>query len=60
VHVLSKSTSPLTKADVPPLAELAGNSAAARVTADAGRTVGRVVADHVTCLNPAAIVLGGE
>ena len=60
VHVLSKSTSPLTEADVPPLAELAGNSAAARVIADAGRTVGRVAADLVTCLNPAAIVLGGE
>ncbi|HZC74029.1 MAG TPA: ROK family protein [Jatrophihabitans sp.] len=60
VHVLSKSTAPLSEADIPPLPELAGNSAAARVIADAGRTVGRVVADLVTCLNPAAIVMGGE
>lgn len=45
---------------LPPLAELARNSSAARVLADAGRTIGRVVADLVNCLNPAAIVLGGE
>ncbi|HZC50876.1 MAG TPA: ROK family protein [Mycobacterium sp.] len=59
-HVLSNRASPMTEADVPPLAELAGNSAASRVIADAGRTIGRVVADLVTCLNPAAIVIGGE
>ncbi|MFJ2955553.1 ROK family protein [Streptomyces sp. NBC_00669] len=45
---------------LPPLAELAPNSAAARVVTDAGRTIGRVLADLVNCLNPAAIVLGGE
>src|SRR5919197_5658293 len=59
-HVLSKSAAPLTEADVPPLADLAGNSAATRVIADAGRTIGRVAADLVTCLNPSAIVVGGE
>ena len=48
------------EAAVPPLGSLAGDSAAARVIADAGRTIGRVVADLVNCLNPAAIVLGGE
>lgn len=47
-------------ADVPPLAELAGNEVAARVITDAGRTLGRVLADLVNCLNPAAVVLGGE
>jgi predicted NBD/HSP70 family sugar kinase len=59
-HVLTTSAAPLTEDDVPPLAELADNSAAARVIADAGRTVGRVVADLVTSLNPAAIIVGGE
>jgi predicted NBD/HSP70 family sugar kinase len=59
-HVLSKSAAPLTEADVPPLADLTGNSAATRVIADAGRTIGRVAADLVTCLNPSAIVVGGE
>lgn len=59
-HVLSTSTAPIEECDVPPLAELAGDSAAARVITDAGRTVGRVVADLVNCLNPSAIVLGGE
>jgi predicted NBD/HSP70 family sugar kinase len=59
-HVLTTSAAPLTEADVPPLADLADNSAASRVIADAGRTVGRVVADLVTCLNPAAVIVGGE
>jgi predicted NBD/HSP70 family sugar kinase len=59
-HVLTTSAAPLTEADVPPLADLTDNSAAARVIADAGRTVGRVVADLVTCLNPAAVIVGGE
>ena len=45
---------------MPPLAELAADSSAARVIADAGRTIGRVVADIVNCLNPAAVLLGGE
>jgi predicted NBD/HSP70 family sugar kinase len=30
------------------------------VLAEAGRTVGRVLADLVNCLNPSAVVLGGE
>jgi predicted NBD/HSP70 family sugar kinase len=59
-HVLSTNTTLLQDHDVPPLAELADNSSAARVITDAGRTVGRVVADLVNCLNPAAVVLGGE
>jgi len=59
-HVLSANTAVLEEQDLAPLAELAHNSSAARVITDAGRTVGRVVADLVNCLNPAAIVLGGE
>ncbi|HEV2637970.1 MAG TPA: ROK family transcriptional regulator [Actinocrinis sp.] len=47
-------------ADLPPLARLAAVPAAARVMTDAGRTIGRVLADLVNCLNPAAIILGGE
>jgi predicted NBD/HSP70 family sugar kinase len=45
---------------LPPMAELAASPAAARVLTDAGRTIGRVLADLVNCLNPAAVVLGGE
>jgi predicted NBD/HSP70 family sugar kinase len=45
---------------LPPVAELAASPAAARVLTDAGRTIGRVLADLVNCLNPAAVVLGGE
>jgi predicted NBD/HSP70 family sugar kinase len=59
-HVLSTSGSAMDLNLLPPLGELAGNPSAARVFADAGRTIGRVVADLVNCLNPAAIVLGGE
>lgn len=59
-HVLTTKSTPLTEDDLPPLAELADDSAAARVICDAGRTVGRAVADLVTCLNPAVIVVGGE
>jgi predicted NBD/HSP70 family sugar kinase len=45
---------------LPSMAELAASPAAARVFTDAGRTIGRVLADLVNCLNPAAVVLGGE
>ena len=45
---------------MPPMAELAASPAAARVLTDAGRTIGRVLADLINCLNPAAVVLGGE
>lgn len=31
-----------------------------RILEDAGQTLGRVLADHCTLLNPAAIILGGE
>lgn len=44
----------------PSLAELATRPAAARVITDAGRTLGLVLADLVNCLNPAAIILGGD
>lgn len=33
---------------------------AARIIIEAGRTIGRVVADLCNCLNPAAVVIGGE
>jgi predicted NBD/HSP70 family sugar kinase len=42
------------------VAELAARPAGARVVTDAGRTIGLVLADLVNCLNPAAIILGGE
>jgi predicted NBD/HSP70 family sugar kinase len=37
-----------------------GDAAASRVVADAGRTIGRVLADLCNHLNPAAIIVGGE
>ncbi|GAA2787892.1 ROK family transcriptional regulator [Kitasatospora paracochleata] len=46
--------------DLPPLAELSTEPAAARVITETGRTLGRVLADLVNVLNPAAIVIGGE
>ena len=49
-----------TAGDLPSLADLATRPAAARVITDAGRTLGLVLADLVNCLNPAAIILGGE
>lgn len=45
---------------VPPLTEVAADPVGARVLADAGRMVGRVVADGCIWLNPEAIVLGGQ
>ncbi|MEU6849616.1 ROK family protein [Actinacidiphila alni] len=60
-HVLaSRASGPEEESGLPPLAGLGHDPAAARVLADAGRTVGRVLADLVNCLNPAALVLGGE
>jgi predicted NBD/HSP70 family sugar kinase len=38
----------------------AGDPGARRVVADAGRAIGRVLADHCNGLNPAAIIVGGE
>lgn len=43
-----------------PLAELLTDPSAARVVTDAGRTIGRVLADLVNWLNPALIVMGGK
>jgi predicted NBD/HSP70 family sugar kinase len=37
-----------------------GNPGARRVVGDAGRAIGRVLADHCNVLNPAAIVVGGD
>jgi predicted NBD/HSP70 family sugar kinase len=37
-----------------------GSAVARRILAGAGRTIGRVVADLCNCLNPAAVILGGE
>ncbi|MEC3993185.1 ROK family transcriptional regulator [Actinacidiphila sp. DG2A-62] len=59
-HVLATHQQTLDEHEVPPLSEVADNPAAARVLAEAGRTVGRVLADLVNCLNPSAVVLGGE
>jgi predicted NBD/HSP70 family sugar kinase len=42
------------------LAEISGDPVVARLLAEAGRILGRVLADLCNCLNPAAIVLGGE
>lgn len=43
-----------------PLVELARHPVVGRFIAEAGRTLGRVLADLSNCLNPALIVLGGE
>jgi predicted NBD/HSP70 family sugar kinase len=43
-----------------PLSELSGDPAAARIITETGRTLGRVLAELCNCLNPAAIILGGE
>lgn len=42
------------------LGALCENPIAARIVREAGRTLGRVLADLCNCLNPAAVVLGGE
>lgn len=42
------------------LASLSEDPVAARVFTEAGRTLGRVLAELCNCLNPAAIILGGE
>ena len=59
-HVLGGEHAAQDGANLPSIAELAAVPAAARVVTDAGRTIGRVLADLVNCLNPAAIILGGE
>jgi len=38
----------------------AGDLGCRRVLADAGRAIGRALADLVNCLNPAAVIVGGE
>jgi predicted NBD/HSP70 family sugar kinase len=42
------------------LASIAGDPVAERVVTEAGRTLGRVLAELCNCLNPAAIILGGQ
>jgi predicted NBD/HSP70 family sugar kinase len=50
---------PLTMADVVELVA-AGDMSARRVIVDAGRAIGRVLADMCNLLNPGMLVLGGE
>lgn len=50
---------PLTIADVVALVR-AGDIGARRVVTDAGRTIGRSLADLCNVLNPSALILGGE
>jgi predicted NBD/HSP70 family sugar kinase/biotin operon repressor len=59
-HVLDTHQAAFDESAIPPLVELSDNPAAARVLTEAGRTVGRVLADLVNCLNPSAVILGGE
>lgn len=42
------------------LTRLRGNALAIRVITDAGRILGRALADLCNCLNPEAVILGGE
>ncbi len=51
---------PRSSDEVFPLAGAAGHPVAGRFIAEAGRTLGRVLADLCNCLNPGLIVLGGE
>jgi len=46
--------------DTFPLADAARHPVTGRFIAEAGRTLGRVLADLCNCLNPGMIVLGGE
>ena len=46
--------------DTFPLADAAKHPVTGRFIAEAGRTLGRVLADLCNCLNPGLIVLGGE
>ncbi|MFB9834240.1 ROK family transcriptional regulator [Actinoallomurus acaciae] len=50
---------PLTIADVVRLLD-AGDSGAVRVVGDAGRTIGRSLADMCNVLNPEVVIVGGE
>lgn len=50
---------PLTTADIAGLLH-AGDSGAIRVVGDAGRTIGRTLADVCNTLNPRMVVVGGE
>ncbi|WP_405014506.1 ROK family transcriptional regulator [Kitasatospora sp. NBC_01539] len=59
-HVLAGADRRPVPRELPPLAELAARPATARVITDAGRTLGRVLADLVNFLNPAAVIVGGE
>ena len=43
-----------------PLTTLAVNPVAARIVTEGGRVLGHVLAELCNCLNPAAIVIGGE
>jgi predicted NBD/HSP70 family sugar kinase len=43
-----------------PVTRLQDNTLAARVLTEAGRILGRILADLCNCLNPEAVILGGE
>jgi predicted NBD/HSP70 family sugar kinase len=43
-----------------PAGRLQGNALAVRVLTEAGRILGRALADLCNCLNPEAVILGGE
>jgi predicted NBD/HSP70 family sugar kinase len=49
-----------TRTAEPSLEDLSRDPAASRVVTDAGRTLGRVLADICNVLNPEAIIVGGE
>jgi predicted NBD/HSP70 family sugar kinase len=59
IELLRVSHGPLTVADLLRLAEQ-GDVGVRRVFGDAGRAIGRVVADLVNAVNPARVVVGGE
>jgi glucokinase-like ROK family protein len=59
VELLRRSHGPLTVAQMVRLAQ-DGDAGARRVIADAGRVVGRALADVCNVLNPDRIVVGGE
>ncbi len=63
-HIIAalQPTHPSRTLTLPDLVELveAGDSGASRVVTDAGRTIGRSLADLCNVLNPALLIVGGE
>jgi predicted NBD/HSP70 family sugar kinase len=48
------------RADLVEPARAVTDAVARRILAETGRTIGRVVADLCNCLNPSAVIIGGE